>query len=493
MANLAEYERYMRFLCGRLGHADRHSGFAEYSRALMLPIERKSVEPLAAHTDPWHVSAKHQSLHHVVAKSDWSDEAVLGGVREWVSPALKLEDGCFWIVDDTGFPKKGKHSVGVARQYCGQRGKQDNCQVAVSLSLASSRGSLPIAWRLYLPEEWASDPARRKKAGVPGEIKFQTKPQIALAQIRAAKAAGIVVGVVLADAGYGNDTAFRESLSGMDLRYCVGVQASTSVWPAGVEPLPPRSKKSTGRPGKLLRRGRGHKPCSVKKLAIGLPTRAWREVTWRQGTNTRLRSRFAAVRVRAASRDYWRTTLREEQWLLIEWPPGESEPIKYCLSTLPANTSLKSLVATTMTRWRIERDYQELKQKFGLSHYEGRGWRGFHHHATLCIAAYGFLLSQRLKSGGDKKNGAQPKASLLPEGYAPRGSRKNAAPRSRLHRNAALPVCSRRCSTTRSMSVLRAVVGKTQFMSHSRDSDYSPPPVQIRTCAVTHTAPTLSI
>ena len=456
MVNLAEYERYMRYLCERLGHADRHAGFAEYSRGLMLPIERKSVEPLAAHTDPWHVSAKHQSLHHVVAKSDWSDEAVLGGVREWVSPALKLEDDCFWIVDDTGFPKKGKHSVGVARQYCGQLGKQDNCQVAVSLSLASSRGSLPIAWRLYLPEEWASDPPRRKKAGVPTAVKFHAKPKIALAQIRAAKATGVPVGVVLADAGYGNDTAFRESLNQMGLRYCVGVQASTSVWPPGFEPLPPRPKKSTGRPRKLLRRGRGHRPCSVKELAIGLPRRTWREVTWRQGTNTRLRSRFAAVRVRAASRDYWRTTLREEQWLLIEWPAGETEPIKYCLSTLAANTSLKSLVASTMTRWRIERDYQELKQEFGLSHYEGRGWRGFHHHATLCIAAYGFLLSQRLKGGRDKKNGAQPKASLLPEGYRPRGSRKNAASRPRLHPNASLPAGSRHRAAARPLPVLCA-------------------------------------
>lgn len=239
----------------------------------MLPIECKSVEPLAAHTDPWHVSAKHQSLHHVVAKSQWSDEAVLGGILEWVSPALKLRESCFWIVDDTGFPKKGKHSVGVARQYCGQLGKQDNCQVAVSLSLASARGSVPIAWRLYLPEEWANDPARRKKTGVPREIPFKTKPQIALEQIRAAKTSGAPVGVVLADAAYGNDTSFRETLSELGLRHSVGVRPTTSLWPPGVEPVPSRPRKRTGRPGKLLRRGRGHQPCSVKELAIGLPAR----------------------------------------------------------------------------------------------------------------------------------------------------------------------------------------------------------------------------
>ena len=178
----------------------------------MLPIERKSVEPLAAHTDPWHVSAKHQSLHHMVAKPDWSDEAVLTDLREWVSPALRLEKGCYWIVDDTDFPKKGQHSVGVARQYCGQLGKQDNCQVAVSLSLASARGSLPIALRLYLPEEWAGDKARQEKAGVPTEITFATKLQIALEQIRAAKTAGIPVSLMLGDAGYGNGIEFLRSI-----------------------------------------------------------------------------------------------------------------------------------------------------------------------------------------------------------------------------------------------------------------------------------------
>jgi SRSO17 transposase len=435
MADLAEFERYMDHLCGLLGHADRRAAFLDYSRGLMLPIERKSVEPLAAHTDPQRVSGKHQSLHHMVAKSEWSDEAVLGGVREWVSPAMKLKEGCYWIVDDTGFPKKGKHSVGVARQYCGQLGKQDNCQVAVSLSLASARGSVPIAFRLYLPEEWAGDKALREKAGVPAEIQFTTKPQIALEQIRAAKAAGVPVGVVLGDCGYGNSVDFREGLGELGLKYCVGVQPSTTVWAGTLAPLPPKPKKSAqGRPPTRLRRARGHEPVSVKELAFGLPSKAWRTVGWREGSNTRLVSRFSALRVRAAHQDWRRSQMREEEWLLIEWPQNESEPVHYWLCTLALNTPLRTLVNTAMTRWRIERDYQELKQEFGLSHYEGRGWRGFHHHASLCIAAYGFLLNQRLKTGGNKKN-SQSKASLLPEGYTPRGSPKNAASRSRLHRN----------------------------------------------------------
>ncbi len=207
------------------------------------------MEPLAAHTNALHVSAKHQSLHHLVAQSEWSDRAVLACVRDWVMPMLRGKSKFYWIVDDTGFPKKGEHSVGVARQYCGQLGKQDNGQVAVSLSLASERGSVPIDWRLYLPEKWAKDRRRRKKSGVPLAVKFLTKPQIALEQIRAARAAGSAIGIVLADAGYGNETAWREALGEMELEYCVGVQSVTTVWAAGTGPLPPKRKNKIGRPG----------------------------------------------------------------------------------------------------------------------------------------------------------------------------------------------------------------------------------------------------
>ena len=461
MAKLSQLEKYMEYVCEALGHADRHAGFADYGRALMLPIERKSVEPLAAHMDPWNTPAKHQSLHHVVAKSEWSDEAVLGRVREWVTAGLKLAQGCYWIVDDTGFPKKGKHSVGVARQYCGQVGKQDNCQVAVSLSLAGEQGSVPIAWRLYLPQEWADDRKRREKAGVPEEVEFATKNEIAQEQIRAAKAAGVPVGVVLADPAYGNDTAFREALSQMDLSYCVGVQSSTTVWSGSNGPLRPEQKKKRGhgRPATRLIRDPDQPPQSTKEVALSLPPNAWRTVSWRAGTNQMLRSRFAALRVRAAHRDYKRTSEREEEWLLIEWPQEEAEPRKYWLSSVSSKTSLRSLVHTAKARWLIERDYQELKQELGLGHYEGRGWRGFHHHASLCIAAYGFLLDQRLKSGGSKKNSAQSEASGLPEGYKPRGSRQDAAPRSRLHRNASVSVRSRNRPTPRSLSVLREADG----------------------------------
>jgi len=455
MAKLAEYERYMKYLCEALGHQDRHVGFSDYSRGLMLPIERKSVEPLAAHIDPLHVSAKHQSLHHLVADSEWSDVAVLGRVREWVMPTLGHKSGFYWIVDDSGFPKKGEHSVGVARQYCGQLGKQDNCQVAISLSLATEHGSMPIDWRLYLPKQWAKDQRRRRKAGVPVEVKFLTKPEIALEQIRAAKVAGVPTGIVLADAGYGNETAWREALGEMELEYCVGVQSSTTVWAAGTGPMPPKPRHTIGRPPTRSQRGPHASPLSVKALAQSLKAVRWRTVQWREGTNAKLSSRFMALRVRAAHRDEGRSTLREEQWLLIEWPAENSEPTKYWLATLAQDTPVVDLVRTAKMRWRIERDYQELKQEFGLSHYEGRGWRGFHHHATLCIAAYGFLLADRLRHGGFKKNSTRSKAPRLPAGYTPRGSPTRSTSRARFHRDPALSAGVRDRQPTRSLSILQ--------------------------------------
>ena len=455
MGSLKEFEEYLDHLCGALGHMDRNKSLKDYCRGLMLPIQRKSIEPLAAYTDPLHVAAKHQSLHHFVAKSDWSDKAVLGRTLEWVLPTLGVNSGCYWIVDDTGFPKKGRHSVGVARQYCGQLGKQDNCQVAVSLSLASEHGSIPIAYQLYLPKDWAGDPVRRKTASVPDEVEFATKPDIALAQIRCAITTGVTMGVVLADAGYGDETAFRDGITELGMLYAVGIRPATTVWAPGTAPLPPKPWSGRGIRPTRLRREPGHEPAAVKALAMGLPLVAYRSVTWREGSNTELSSRFAAVRVRPAHRDYLSAELRPEEWLLIEWPEGEHEPAKYFLSTGPSDAPLEHLVFVTKMRWRIERDYQELKQEFGLSHYEGRGWQGFHHHATLCIAAYGFLVAQRLGHDGSKKNSALPKAPALPEDYVPRGSRASAAARGRLHSDVAYPHRASSCCEAATMSVLR--------------------------------------
>ena len=416
-----EFAEYVSTLAQTLGHVDRVGPLGDYCRGLMLSGDRKSVEPMAALVAPRRTSAKHQSLHHFVAKAQWNDSALLNAVRGEVLPAIGAIEA--WIIDDTGYPKKGQHSVAVARQYCGQIGKQDNCQVAVSLSVANERASLPIDYRLYLPRDWAEDSPRRGKADVPASVGFATKPVIALEQLKRARAQQVAAGVVLADAGYGNDADFRGGISALGLTYAVGIQGSTTLWTQGHEPLPPRGSRGRGRPGTHLRRNRTHQPIDAKALAQELPGRAWRRVQWRAGGQGVLASRFARVRAQAAHRN----EVRSEEWLVIEWPLGETEPTKYWLSTLPESITFKQLVRLIKLRWRIERDYQELKQELGLGHYEGRNWRGFHHHATLSIAAYGFLMRSRL-TGRAKKNTVLRRADLTlhrpsrPQNFIPRGS-----------------------------------------------------------------------
>jgi len=434
------FDRYLEHLAEGLGHSDRHAGLRGYCTGLMLPLSRKSVEPMAARVDPMHASARHQALHHFVAQAEWCDDEMLRRVCQWVVPNMDFSGGGWWIIDDTGFPKKGRHSVGVARQYCGMLGKQDNCQAAVSVTLACEQGSLPVAWRLYLPEEWAADPVRRHKAGVPDDVGFATKTQIALQQLRKLMVEGAPRHCVLADAGYGVDNAFRQALTDMGLQYVVGVTSAVVVWPPGVEPLPPLPYSGWGRPPVMPRRTAQRQPMSVKALALALPPQAFQIISWREGTNQTLSGRFAAVRVRHAGGNSGKARLRPEQWLLIEWPADQAEPTKYCLSTLPETTPLNELVGAAHQRWRIERDYQDLKQDFGLGHYEGRGWRGFHHHASLCIAAYGFLIAERLtadKPVGSKKNFAARQVPALPKDYIPRGSPARAAPRPQFDHHAA--------------------------------------------------------
>jgi SRSO17 transposase len=392
---------------------------------LLLPGERKSVEPMAARLAPNDCRRMHQSLHHLVADAPWDDEEMLAEVQRYVLPTMEKQGPVVaWIVDDTGFPKQGKHSVGVARQYCGQLGKSDNCQAAVSLSVSTWGSSLPIAWRLYLPDVWCQDVERCRKVGVPEGVVFQTKPEIALEQIRQALEQKVPTGVVLADAGYGKGTQFRTDVTQLGLQYVVGIESNATVWEPGQGPLPaPARKPGRGASPKRLQRNVDHQPIAVKELALGLPPSAWKEVGWRQGCEGTLRSRFAAVRVRPAHRDYKRTEPYPEEWLLIEWPKKESEPTKYWLSTLSEKTSLKALVKITKHRWIIERDYEELKQELGLGHYEGRGWRGFHHHATLCIAAYGFLISEQNRFSPSAHVGNLGlSAPELPPDFRPRGS-----------------------------------------------------------------------
>src|ERR1700756_3725092 len=296
------------------------SGFVE-------ACEHKSVEPMAAVTAPARVGAQHQSLLHFVGVAEWSDERVLAKVRELVMPAIE-RDGSIeaWIIDDTSFPKQGRHSVGVQHQYCGQLGKQANCQVAVTLSLANHDASLPVAYRLYLPKAWAEDDARRRKAKVPEDVTFKTKPEIALDLVGWARETGLLGKMVLMDAGYGNDSRLRAGVTELGMAYVAGIQAQTLVWKPGV------------RPGRPPKKGRRDAPntISVKELALSLKPKAWRTVEWREGTNVVLSSRFARVRVHVAS-SHVRSGKQAKEWLLIEWPEGEDEPTKYALSTLPAD------------------------------------------------------------------------------------------------------------------------------------------------------------
>jgi SRSO17 transposase len=417
---------YVERLGDSLGHADRREPLRGYLSGLVLPGARKSVEPMAALLAPARVRQTHQSLHHLVADAPWEDEAVLKAVREYALAAIAERSPIeAWIVDDTGMPKKGRHSVGVARQYCGQLGKQDNCQVAVTLAVANEAASLPIAYQLYLPEQWASDRRRRRQAGVPEELGFLTKPDIALLQITAAVEQGVPGGVVLADAAYGNDSKFRNGLEALGLQYVLGVQSTTTVWLEGSVPLVPPPYRGRGRPPKLLRRDSAHQLRAVRQLALQLAPTAYRTVSWREGSAGMMRSRFAAVRVAAAHRDYWRAVPHGQQWLLIEWPTGSAEPAKYWLANLSATTPLKQLVRTAKLRWRIEHDFLELKQELGLHHFEGRSWRGFHHHATLCIAAYGFLVAERCAfSPADR---LCRKGVRAPHHFRPRGASDKAA------------------------------------------------------------------
>lgn len=449
----SRFEAYCQPIVQVLAHADRREPAAWYLKGLMLPGERKSVEPMAARVCPHDVRSAHQSMHHLIADAPWDDRAVLATVAQQVAPTLqKKQERFWWIVDDTGHAKKGRYSVGVARQYCGRLGKTDNCQVAVSLSIANQAGSLPLAYQLYLPKEWTDDHKRCERAGVPKDIGFHTKGEIARTHIEAALAQGMPRGIVLADAAFGDEAGFRDWLTAEQLDYVLAVRAATAVWWDTHQPA--STKPSTrGRPRIHLKRDQRHRPISVLEVARELPTRKWRTLTWREGTNGSLSSRFARARVVAANAN----RARPPEWLLIEWPLAEEKPTHYWLSSLPENISFRALIDHAKGRWMIERDYQELKSELGLSHYEGRNWRGFHHHASLCVAALGFLTLERLRG---KKNSARFKEPALPKNFRPRGARSDAASRTVVDRKPALSPRSPHRSRTATLSVLRTAAGQ---------------------------------
>jgi SRSO17 transposase len=418
----SRFDDYVSRLGEELGHVDRLEPLRAYLTGLLLPGERKSVEPMAAKIDPRRVSSRHQSMHHFVASAPWDWNPVLAVARDYGLEQIERHAPVStWVVDDTGMPKKGSHSVGVARQYCGRLGKQDNCQVVVTLSMANTIMSVPCAYRLYLPEVWTQDRKRCREAGIPDDVLFATKWEIALAAIDDLLAESLPPAPVTADAGYGMVTAFRDGLTRRALSYAVAIPSETSLWPPGSVPLGPKRWSGRGRPATRVRRTPRHHPLSARELAHGLPVASWKTVRWREGTRGTMHSRFAAVRARPAHRDENLHEPRPEEWLLVDWPQGEKEPRKYWLSTVPEDASLEELVHLAEIRWRIDRDYQEMKSELGLGQYEGRSWRGFHHHGTLCIAAYAFLAAERARLSPPEPL-AFLKPARLPKDFRPRGA-----------------------------------------------------------------------
>lgn len=381
----AGFERVVSYF-GKLGallpRPELRQSFALYGFGLLGSSERKSVEPLAASscTDAAEATRAHGRLLHFLAYARWCDrtlrmEAAGVGIAAMESRAPVTK----WIIDDTGFLKQGKHSVGVNRQYTGSAGKITNCQTAVSLSVASDIEHLPIDFALYLPKIWCDDATKRKAARIPDSAIFQTKPELALAMIRQAKNEDIPGTIVLADAGYGTSVDFRNGIVDAGLDYAVGINGESKVWLLDEE----------GRPAKLAR--------SAKDLAIDLGESEFRHVTWREGTCKTLASRFCFRRVRVAHDDGTLACDRVPLWLIMEWPEDEDLPTKFALTSLPKSMSHRDLVRTLKERWRTERAYQDLKGELGLDHFEGRSFPGWHHHVTVALCCYAFVVSERMR------------------------------------------------------------------------------------------------
>lgn len=387
-----ELTTFVETLTVGFGRLERRTAMGQYITGLLLDGERKSIEPIAArlvgHAED--IEAMRQRLQQCVVVSPWDAEELFARVARTLD--RDLPEVAAFVVDDTGFPKKGTHSVGVARQYSGTLGRTDNCQIATSLHLAGERGSGCIGLRLYLPEEWTKDRARCRAVGVPDTVAFAPKWQHALTLLDQALAAGVRRHVVLGDAAFGNVTAFREALTARGLPYHLRVPGSLVVWPPGTAFRVPSRRGTTGRPRTTARPPAGTTPIPVATLAATL---RHRRVTWREGSRGPQASRFAAVRVHVAHHHAQGAGPGPEVWCLSEWPRDEASPTKFYLSSLPAETPLRTLVRRAKLRWRIERDYQEMKGELGLDHFEGRTWQGFHHHAALCAAAHAFLALRR--------------------------------------------------------------------------------------------------
>jgi SRSO17 transposase len=380
-----------------MGRQERRKHAEEYIRGLLMDGERKSIEPIASRLPDGDV----QALQQFVNQSPWPSQEVRASLARKVEGEFVPE--AYWLIDEVSFPKQGQHSVGVARQYCGTLGKTANCQVAVTLDLGTEESSTPLDWALYLPEQWIKDPVRRKEAGVPEEITFKTKTELALDLIDEVKGWGLQGRLVLADSAYGDVFEFRKGLRDRGLDYVVQVSGDLMAWTKDPHPAKPPMKGGGKIPRKRFYANDFPPARSLCQIAKDLPAGSWKTVTWREGTKGPLTSRFARLIVWMANGLVQGKTMEvPAEELLIEWPEGDKAPWKYWLSSLPLQrTSFRGLVRKAKGRFRIEQDYEELKGEVGLDHFEGRSWQGWHHHVTLVTLAYAFLVLERM---GTKKN-----------------------------------------------------------------------------------------
>jgi len=378
---------YMADVASGLRRVEQRRAAELYARGLIEAGARKSLEPMVARLGE---DADYEALQHFLADSPWDEAVIERAVCERVCGVIEPQA---WVLDDTGVVKDGKHSPGVKRQYSGTLGKTGNCQVTVSLHAVGERGTVPLGFRLYLPEEWCADIERRQKAKIPDSVEFATKP--ALGGELAVRAAGwkIARAPVLGDQAYGDDSKLRARLDDQQLEYVLSVSPTTTVFAAGTRFQIPPAKPGAGRPPTVAKPDSEH--TKVKTLAASLPADAWQTVTYRDRDGQPIRSRFAFERVIAAHPVTEHRYEPREEWLIIEWPEGKHEPSDYWLANLPADTTPERLARLARLRWMIELDYRQLKGELGLDHYEGRSYLGFHHHCAIVIAAHGFLTLER--------------------------------------------------------------------------------------------------
>jgi SRSO17 transposase len=360
-----------------------------YLRGLLEDGSRKSLEPLVARLGG---AVEYQSMQQFLTDSPWDPALVVRAVAERVAPMIEVQA---WVLDDTGFPKDGKHSPGVKRQYSGTLGKIGNCQIGVSVHAVGANGTVPLGWALYLPQDWCEDSERRVRAKIPADVTFKTKPELAVELVERATGWEIAVAPVLGDQAYGDDSQLRERLDAADLEYVLSVGPKATVFaPETVFAVPERNG-TVGRSRRRLRPDR--QPESIAELIARLGPEAAQTVTFRDGADGRpVTSRFVFTRVRTLKQ--WTngaTQQPREEWLIAEWPDGRDEPTDYWLSNLPADTDPERLARLARLRWTIELDYKQLKGHLGLDHYEGRSWLGWHHHTALVTAAHGFLTLER--------------------------------------------------------------------------------------------------